>query len=114
MYWLYVGVTVLQVAVLMLARVIAQPSGRGLPLMVALLVALAAGSVIAWGLLLALNAFLLVALLGALPASSGEMLWTHLALMSLTSLALVAVLISRQMRQHVGIGWRHRRALTRA
>jgi hypothetical protein len=75
----------------------------GVAFMVVLLVGLAYGSGLAWGLLLFVNA---ITLLGAasiaFSSGSGATMWGNVAVLLLTSLALVATLLSSAMRRHIG------------
>lgn len=97
---LYVALSVLQPALFVLVGALHHPNERGLAFMAFLLVALAYRSRIAWVMLLALNALPLLAVLGASFGSG--VLWSHVAVIVLTGVALEATLLSPAMRQHVG------------
>lgn len=85
----------------------------GVSFMAVLVVGLAYGSGLVWGLLLVMNAFTLLSVAGvAFSSGGGTPLWGNVAVLLLTSLALVATLLSSAMRQHVG--HRHRPASSSA
>jgi hypothetical protein len=98
-FFLYVGLTILQPALFVLVGALQHLNTRGIWFMVVLLLALARSSRIAWVLLLVINAIPLLAV-GA--AVGTEVLWSHLVVMVLTGIALEATLLSAAMRQHVG------------
>jgi hypothetical protein len=78
-----------------------------------LLVGLAYGSGLVWGLLLVINAVPLLGAAGVVFSSGGSggfgsgVLWGNVAVLFFTSLALLATLLSPAMRRHVG-SRRHR------
>ncbi len=76
--------------------------GRGVVFMLLLLGGLAYGSGLAWGLLVIMNAFPLLAIAGVSASSGGHTLWANVAVMVLTGVALEAALLSRPMRRHIG------------
>ncbi len=69
--------------------------------MLALLAGLAYGSALAWMLLLVANAIPLLAVAGISFSSGHGMLWGHVAVLGLTSLTLVATLLSPSIRRHI-------------
>lgn len=73
--------------------------------MLVLLAGLAYGSALAWGLLLVTNAIALLAVVGVAFSSGDGTLWGNVLVLVLTSLTLVATLVSPAMRRHIG----HRR-----
>ena len=97
-FLLYGALTILQPAVLVWVGAIEHVQPRGLWFMALLLVGLARGSRIAWGLLVVIDAVPLLAL-GAL--GGGQVLWGHVTAMILTGLALELTLFSPAMRRHV-------------
>lgn len=98
-FFLYVALTVLQPMLFVLVGALHHLNGRGIGFMVVMLFALGYRSRIAWVLLIVLNAIPLL----AIGASLGPgVLWSHLAVMVLTGVALEATLLSPAMRQHVG------------
>lgn len=105
-YWLYACLTVVQLVVFVLGGLMGHLTARGVPFMALLLIGLAAGSRVVWGLLVVLNVFPLVAIGGVSFDSSGGVLWVNVALMGMTSLALVVTLLLPAMRRHVGIARR--------
>jgi hypothetical protein len=98
-FFVYVTLTVLQPTLFVLVGALDHLNKRGIAFMVVLLLALAVRSRIAWVLLIVLNAIPLLAI-GAILAPS--VLWSHVAVMVLTGVALEATLLSPAMRQHVG------------
>lgn len=101
-YLPFVVLTVCQPLLFIVAGVTHGPD-RGLWLMILLLFGLAWGSRVAWGLLVVLNLFPLLAV-GLAAGSSGHTLWGNVALLLLTGLALEAMLLAPAMRHHVGVG----------
>lgn len=108
--WLYV---VLQIAQPVLFELVGALSGpinkRGSVFVALLLVGLVYRSRVAWTLLLLMNAVLTLPVLAIL--GGGNVLWTHVAAAVGTSAALVALLASRHMREHV---WDRRHSVTAA
>jgi hypothetical protein len=98
-YLLYVLLTVLQPVVFLAFGAIKHVSATGSVLALLLLIALGFGSRIAWGLLIVVNAIPVVA---ALAAIGGHTLWRNFALTLITGVVLEAVLLSVDMRRHVG------------
>jgi hypothetical protein len=108
--WLYVALQIAQPALFELVGALSGPiNKRGSAFMALLLVGLAYRSRIAWTLLLLINAVLAAAVLAML--GSGTVLRTHVAVAVGTGVALVAVLVSRQMREHV---WSRQHSVTAA
>jgi hypothetical protein len=77
--------------------------GGGVFFMGLLLYGLKRHSLLAWSLFVLLEAVPLLALAAASFSTGGETLWGNVAVMLLTGLPIVAVLLSRSMRRHVGL-----------
>jgi hypothetical protein len=105
-YLLFVLLEGVQLALFVTVMGTHVPRG-GIALMLVLLAGLAYGSALAWGLLLVMNAIPLLAIAGVSFSSGQGTLWGNVAVLVLTSLALVATLLSPAMRRH--IGHRHHR-----
>lgn len=98
--WLYIALQIAQPALFELVGALSGPvNRRGVAFAVLLLGGLAYRSRIAWTLLLLMNAVLALPLLTIL--GGGGVMWTHAAVAVGTGAALVALLVSRQMREHV-------------
>jgi hypothetical protein len=98
--WLYVVLQIAQPALFELVGALSGPiNKRGTAFVVLLLVGLAYRSRLAWTLLLLMNTWLTLAVVGVL--GSGGILWANVAAEIGTGISLVAVLASRQMREHV-------------
>lgn len=98
--WLYIALQIAQPVLLELVGALAGPINKpGSAFVALLLVGLAYRSRIAWTLLLLMNA--LLALLGLTILGGGSVLWAHVAVAFGTGVALVALLASRRMRDHV-------------
>jgi hypothetical protein len=68
-----------------------------------LLFGLTRRSVLAWSLLVLMETFPLLALAGLVFSNGGQTMWGNVAVMFITGLPVVAVLLSRPMRRHVGL-----------
>jgi hypothetical protein len=106
-YFLFVVLEAVQLALFVTVMGTHVPRG-GVILMLVLLAGLAYGSALAWGLLLVMNAIPLLAIAGISFSSEHGTLWGNVAVLVLTSLALVATLLAPAMRRHIGP--HHRRA----
>ena len=99
---IYISLVVVQPIVFLATGTVNHVPLRGVVLMSCLVVVgLARRSRIAWTLLLVSEAFPLLALGAVL--SGGQVLWTHVAAMSVTGVALEITLLSAPMLAHVGL-----------
>jgi hypothetical protein len=107
---LYVALQIAQPVLFELVGALSGPiNKRGSAFVALLLVGLAYRSRMAWTLLLLMNAVLALPVLTIL--GGGNALWTHVAAAVGTGVALVALLASRQRREHV---WSRRYSVTAA
>lgn len=98
--WLYVALQISQPVLFELVGAWSGPiNKRGAVFVGLLLVGLVYRSRIAWTLLLLMNAALALPLLEIL--GGGGVIWAHAAVAVGTGVALVVLLVSRQMREHV-------------
>lgn len=84
----------------------------GIPFELLLLVGLAYGRPLAWGILIFLDTVALIAIVGAILAGGGHLEVLHAAVALLTTAALEAALLSAPMRRHVqsrGLALRRRK-----
>jgi hypothetical protein len=95
---LYVALALLQPGLFVLVGALHHPNERGMAFLAVLLLALAYGSRIAWGLLVVLDAIPLLAV-GA--AAGPGVVWSHVVVVVLTGVALETTLLSPAMRRHV-------------
>ncbi len=98
-FWLYVLLSVLQPVLFVWVGAIQHLNTRGIWFVVLLLVGLAYGSRVTWLLLLLVNG---VPLVFMLPILGAGVIWSHVMVAALTGMALVWMLLSRPMREHVG------------
>jgi hypothetical protein len=98
---IYVSLIAVQPMVFLATGAVNHVPLRGAVVMTCLVVGLARRSRIAWMLLLLSEALPLLALGAVL--SGGHVLWTHVAAMSLTGVALEIALLSTPMLAYVGL-----------
>ena len=104
-FWLFVAATILQAAAFYLLAVITDLNSRGIVFLAILVVLLARRSRIAWSLLVVIDGIptliMLLSVLFGTSSGGGSVLWSHVVVALITGIALVALLLSRPMRDFV-------------